>query len=377
MKQIPTYWFPHLEEKIKKIKNHVDEGADDGFVFMTDMHSECSQHLSPVISQYIMEQTGIDRVIVGGDLINGNKEKEKALAAYDALLAELKPLRPYFVRGNHDQNTDWGPITPENFFYDAIYRERVMGIAANECVPGKFYGHMDVPAAKLRYFLLDTGARYSEIFDSMDDGYDWATGDTPAYDEQLAYVKEKTAELPADWGIIVVQHIVLGGCPDGKELIMDIRNQYLLDCLDEIAITPNSPSVVGVFCGHNHLDRMIIANATGWSSIWGSSAPSTPYTTNKNGHGPAWANSLFEDNAEYGLGMEVATRQRRAKLAENVKAIAESDKASDAMKAAANAWLEGMNDAEASKTAGAALLAECKAACEAGCECCNVKIIFF
>ncbi|MBO5050835.1 MAG: metallophosphoesterase [Clostridia bacterium] len=260
MKQIPTYWFPHLEEKIKKIKNHVDEGADDGFVFMTDMHSECSQHLSPVISQYIMEQTGIDRVIVGGDLINGNKEKEKALAAYDALLAELKPLRPYFVRGNHDQNTDWGPITPENFFYDAIYRERVMGIAANECVPGKFYGHMDVPAAKLRYFLLDTGARYSEIFDSMDDGYDWATGDTPAYDEQLAYVKEKTAELPADWGIIVVQHIVLGGCPDGKELIMDIRNQYLLDCLDEIATTPNSPSVVGVFCGHNHLDRMIIAN---------------------------------------------------------------------------------------------------------------------
>nr|MBQ4318978.1 4Fe-4S dicluster domain-containing protein [Clostridia bacterium] len=116
-------------------------------------------------------------------------------------------------------------------------------------------------------------------------------------------------------------------------------------------------------------DRMIIANATGCSSIWGGSAPSTPYTTNKNGHGPAWANSLFEDNAEYGLGMEVATTQRRSKLAAMVAEIAASDKASDAMKAAANAWLEGKDDAEASKTAGAALLAECKAACEAGCKC--------
>ena len=53
-------------------------------------------------------------------------------------------------------------------------------------------------------------------------------------------------------------------------------------------------------------DRMYIANATGCSSIWGGSSPSTPYTTDVNGHGPAWANSLFEDNAEYGLGMFIA-----------------------------------------------------------------------
>jgi pyruvate-ferredoxin/flavodoxin oxidoreductase len=53
---------------------------------------------------------------------------------------------------------------------------------------------------------------------------------------------------------------------------------------------------------------MLIANATGCSSIWGGSAPSTPYTVNKTGHGPAWANSLFEDNAEYGLGMALATK---------------------------------------------------------------------
>ena len=66
---------------------------------------------------------------------------------------------------------------------------------------------------------------------------------------------------------------------------------------------------------------MIVANATGCSSIYGGSAPTCPYTTNDEGHGPAWANSLFEDNAEFGFGMNLAVTQRRNKLAEIVKAL--------------------------------------------------------
>ncbi|MBT9152591.1 MAG: Pyruvate synthase [Firmicutes bacterium] len=61
-------------------------------------------------------------------------------------------------------------------------------------------------------------------------------------------------------------------------------------------------------------ERMLIANATGCTSIYGGSAPSCPYTTNKDGHGPAWANSLFEDNAEFGYGMALAVMQKRDKL---------------------------------------------------------------
>ncbi len=68
-------------------------------------------------------------------------------------------------------------------------------------------------------------------------------------------------------------------------------------------------------------DRAYISNATGCSSIWGGSAPSTPYTTNSKGHGPAWANSLFEDNAEHGLGMSIATKQLRERLADQIDAI--------------------------------------------------------
>jgi pyruvate-ferredoxin/flavodoxin oxidoreductase len=107
-------------------------------------------------------------------------------------------------------------------------------------------------------------------------------------------------------------------------------------------------------------DRMFIANATGCTSIWGGSIPCTPYTTDKLGRGPAWANSLFEDNAEYGFGMLNGVKQRREKLADTVRQMTEVEYCSDKLKAAGKAWLEAMNDAEASKTAGEALLEACK-----------------
>ena len=95
---------------------------------------------------------------------------------------------------------------------------------------------------------------------------------------------------------------------------------------------------------------MIIANATGCSSIWGGSAPSIPFTVNHEGHGPAWANSLFEDNAEYGFGMVLATIQRRAKLADLIR---EAEKeASGELKDAFSGWLKNMHDAEKSKEYG-------------------------
>jgi pyruvate-ferredoxin/flavodoxin oxidoreductase len=97
-------------------------------------------------------------------------------------------------------------------------------------------------------------------------------------------------------------------------------------------------------------DRMIIANATGCSSIWGGSAPAVPFAVNKDGHGPSWANSLFEDNAEYGFGMVLATNQRRNKLADLIKEAKE--KASGELKDALDGWLKNKDDADGSKEYG-------------------------
>ncbi|MBW1912308.1 MAG: pyruvate:ferredoxin (flavodoxin) oxidoreductase, partial [Deltaproteobacteria bacterium] len=98
-------------------------------------------------------------------------------------------------------------------------------------------------------------------------------------------------------------------------------------------------------------DRMLIANATGCSSIYGGSAPSCPYTVNEDGHGPAWANSLFEDNAEYGFGMELGVSQRREKLADLIREAMEGD-VSGELKEAFQEWLENMNDGKLSKEHG-------------------------
>ena len=112
-------------------------------------------------------------------------------------------------------------------------------------------------------------------------------------------------------------------------------------------------------------DHMMISNATGCSSIWGGPAATSPYTVNKEGKGPAWANSLFEDNAEHGLGMYLGQKKIRDDLAEDIRYIAENGK-DPAKVAAAKKYLETYNDGEANQTATAEFLAvmEAKPACD-------------
>ena len=108
-------------------------------------------------------------------------------------------------------------------------------------------------------------------------------------------------------------------------------------------------------------DRMYIANATGCSSIWGGSAPSTPFTLNKCGKGPTWANSLFEDTAEFAFGFALAVEQRREKAAEVAQALAAKDCCPASLKDAVSGWLGAMFDGEKSKAASAKLMSELEA----------------
>ena len=119
-------------------------------------------------------------------------------------------------------------------------------------------------------------------------------------------------------------------------------------------------------------DRMYISNATGCSSIWGGPAATSPYTVNKDGHGPAWANSLFEDNAEHGLGMLYGQKAVRGRLIDEVKEIAASEKASDEVKAAAGAYLDTLEDGAKNGEAAKALVVAIEAA---GADCCLCKDI--
>ena len=115
-------------------------------------------------------------------------------------------------------------------------------------------------------------------------------------------------------------------------------------------------------------DRMYIANATGCSSIWGNSSPSTPYTVNEKGQGPAWSNSLFEDNAEFGYGMLLAQKALRNGLKAKVESVAASEAASEEVKSACKEWLDTFNCGATNGTATDNLVAALEGA---DCEVCN------
>ena len=118
-------------------------------------------------------------------------------------------------------------------------------------------------------------------------------------------------------------------------------------------------------------DRQIVANATGCSSIYSGSVPSTPYCKDENGHGPAWANSLFEDFCEFGLGMHLAYEKMRERLEEICHKIEQCTECSSDIKAAAAAWLEVKDDADKSREAGEKFVEE---ATKCGCDLCQQVI---
>ena len=170
-------------------------------------------------------------------------------------------------------------------------------------------------------------------------------------------------------------------CPT-KSLIMkpiasQLKSQPIYDALSEIDAKPEvlANNTIGVQyrkpylefsgacagCGETpyaklatqlYGDRMYIANATGCSSIWGGSAPSTPYTVDKKGHGPAWSNSLFEDNAEFGYGMMLAQKQIRERLLADAQVLLNTSVANEVQ-----AWLDTYDDAATNTEASDALIA--------------------
>ncbi len=117
-------------------------------------------------------------------------------------------------------------------------------------------------------------------------------------------------------------------------------------------------------------DRQIVANATGCTSIYSGSIPSTPYTTNDKGQGPAWANSLFEDFCEFGLGMELANKKMRARLIKLMTEAQSCTCCSDELKALFNEWIEKKDDADATKLLAPQIIANCEA-----CDCDTCKNI--
>ncbi len=167
---------------------------------------------------------------------------------------------------------------------------------------------------------------------------------------------EKNMEQASNWEY--AQTLSIKANPVNKETVKGSQfEQPLLEFSGACAgcgETPYTKLITQLFG-----DRMQISNATGCSSIWGGSAPSMPYRPNDKGQGPAWGNSLFEDNAEHGLGMYLGYKQLRARISSQLKDLVSVDVSED-LNTAANAWLESKEDGKKTRAVSETLVAALK-----------------
>ena len=142
--------------------------------------------------------------------------------------------------------------------------------------------------------------------------------------------------------IDAAKYLVYAAAMKKAEFAKNPKVSYSVDAAKAKLFAAETAMAVTTECVQLFGDRMYIANATGCSSIWGNSSPSTPYTVNEKGHGPAWSNSLFEDAAEFGYGMLLGHKAIRAKLQSKVEALVADGKNAD-VKAAGQEWLDTFN----------------------------------
>lgn len=260
--QIPAYWKEHINKRIEKIEEirTASEGKVAEFIFFADSHIEVAENKSPELMRYITQKTGIDTIIFGGDFMDGRKDINAAMVYVNKWRDMWKNMPIYGVRGNHDNNSA-GDFTKENMLGDKGYEKEVYRHFKNLKNGKDFYSYFDDEKNKIRYFLLDSGTRYSELFGAEHEKDYIIVGEkATAYKEQLDYLYEKSKELSNDWHILVVQHIVLGGqnCLNPRPVYLMPQGKDLLVVLDKIQEDTSMPRVLAVLCGHNHVDREML-----------------------------------------------------------------------------------------------------------------------
>lgn len=240
-----AYWENVATEKIaqvERLRDEAGEGRGDAFVFVTDMHLPNNALVSPQLIRRIRKETGIDKVVFGGDALNGNTTAEEALAMLRFLKEQLSGGTTWYVRGNHDSNDQQELDDPTWALTDAQYREALFGDA--DYLPEEgFYYYRDNEDAKVRYLVLDTGHGSDS---KMDDG-------------QVAWLQEKVLELDGGWTALVIQHKFFNGSRVERNVATLNRNangtltQNALDALYDEA-REKGIAIAGVLCGHCHRD---------------------------------------------------------------------------------------------------------------------------
>ena len=255
---VPSYWNEYLFTKYNSIKNNglAMRNRGDGFIFATDIHYENNELRSPLLMKKIIQNTNVNKIVIGGDVINGNADKDKAIGMLESWIGLFDDTPFTLAYGNHDTNTSIGSSTTEN----AISNGEVYDLATRQLerfinTDAKTHFYFDNTSQKIRFFVLNTGDGYTPQTSKVDDPI--------TYSDELTWLSNNIADIDSDWNIIVIQHLFFNpaSIESGNNItVSQAYGEPLMDVLDAINADQSKPNVFAVIVGHVHRNHSILAN---------------------------------------------------------------------------------------------------------------------
>lgn len=236
---VPSTWKTYMDEKVAEI-NSTAEGLGskaDCFIFITDMHypSHTKDH-APELIKYIVENTPVKKVFIGGDTINGAQTNEKDIALLRSLRKRFRGLQIFPVRGNHE------------YWESAVTAEQFWSTMTSECET-----YCKCSAGKMYYYYDDTTRNIRYIFaDSVNGSYSSAT----TSEEQQNWIKERIKELDNSWTALIVRHHLWEWNTPGT---LNTEGTLIKSLLDSVYDEANC-TIAGVYAGHSHKDCTVQAD---------------------------------------------------------------------------------------------------------------------
>ena len=229
---LPTYWKEYLDKKIREVNETIDalgEGTDS-FIFITDQHLDGSEEHSAAIINYITRNSSVNKVLFGGDILQGSSHDTELLEAYRAAFDNDVLVMP--TRGNHDAT---GNLTT-SAYYDIM----ISPLKGSADVSDQLYYCYDNTIQKIRYIITDSVASGNNNLTS---------------DEQIKWMQTKILELDTDWTAIIFHHGIWEGSTSASTLKYSTDGQRLIDAVDEVYDKANC-TIAGIISGHNHRDYL-------------------------------------------------------------------------------------------------------------------------
>lgn len=236
---MPQYWLTYMQTKIADVqdKDVLVGQHGDSFVFITDIHYEFNDKNSPPIVKYVLNNSSVNRVVCGGDVISGGGTNTKATALTSLANARNSfrniGVNPLYLRGNHDNNTEISPAKPEIAISDSELYGILWKPIENEITMGSELNYyFDNETQKIRYICLDTGHPDTNVMS----------------DAQITWMQNLITELDSSWSVLVLTHQFYSTPPtkDGNGTKIEAG-------LDAIYDSANA-TIIGVVCGHSHRD---------------------------------------------------------------------------------------------------------------------------